>query len=127
MTIGPERLVAELKAQGLPAEGPLKFGGHLFVVVSEFLVLAGRFAGQRIRIAAPAPADFPSTPPGGLYISPCLVPVGTLGVHDRQNETGDLPGQWQYWSRPIPPGTWRPDRSGKRLIAHWNAVLANVQ
>lgn len=110
-------------------DGPLESGGQSWAIVRGFHVPAGPFSGKMIDVAIPAPADFPATPPGGLYVSPLLVPssdMGRLNVHDRAAETAGLPGSWQYWSRPVPPGTWQPSRAARRLINHWNAVMANA-
>lgn len=127
--IGPERLVADFRAMGFNVDGPIESGGQRWAIVHGYRVPAGRFGGQVIDVAIPAPIDYPAIPPGGLYVSPFLVPeseMGGLSVHDRPGETAALPGRWQYWSRPIPPGTWRSLAGAKRLITHWNAVMANV-
>ncbi len=129
MTIGIDRMLQDFRALGQEVEGPFTSNGWEWAVVREFLVPGGRFAGNVIRIGVPAPADWPSTPPGGLYVSPRLVPpdqMAGLSVHDRGNETAGLSGEWQYWSRPIPPNTWKPTGSARRLITHWNAVMCNV-
>lgn len=127
--IGLERFVEDFRAMGWTVDGPLQSGGLRWAIIHEFIVPAGRFSGRVIDVAIPAPDDFPATPPGGLYVSPDLIPVnemGGLSVHDRAGETAGLPGRWQYWSRPVPPGTWQPMRGIRRLINHWNAVMANV-
>lgn len=130
MTIGVNRLIEDLRAVGHTVEGPLSSNKCQWLVISGYTIATGRFVGQVVRLAVPVQPDYPATPPGGLYISPAIVPVEEMGsrnVHDRSNETVGLGGVWQYWSRPIPPGTWRPDNGARRLIAHWNAVMRNVQ
>ena len=130
MKIGVNRLIEDMRAIGHAATGPFASNGWEWLIIENYVIMVGRFAGQVVRLAIPVSADYPATPPGGLYISPCIVPtteMGGLNIHNRANETAGLAGEWQYWSRPIPPGTWRPDNGARRLIAHWNTVMANVK
>jgi len=127
--IGYERFIADFRVLGYEVEGPLDSGQYKWAIINAFPIVGGRFACNTVRVAIPVPGDYPTTPPGGLYVSPCIVPgeqMQRLNVHDRQNETAQLPGQWQYWSRPIPQGTWPGPHAAKRLVAHWNAVFTNV-
>lgn len=127
--LGVRRLHSEFAAIGVACEGPLTSGGMEWLIVRDFPVVGGRFVGATLHVAVAVPADFPQTPPGGLFISPKLVPdpeMKGMNIEHRSNETGGLPGEWQYWSRPIPPGTWSPSNPARRLITHWNAVLTNV-
>lgn len=127
--IGFDRFVDDFRSLGWTVDGPFESGGHHWAILRRFHVPAGRYMGQIIDVAIPAPGDFPATPPGGLYVSPLLVPANEmagLSVHDRAAETAGIPGSWQYWSRPVPPGTWQPTRAARRLINHWNAVMSNV-
>jgi hypothetical protein len=125
MKTGIERYIDDMRGQRLAVDGPMDSGQKVWAIVRGFVVRVGRFAHTVVDIAVPPPLDYPSTPPGGLYVSPCIAPLSVQQVLDRSQETGQLPGCWQYWSRPIPPGTWTPDRGGKRLVAHWNSVFAN--
>lgn len=127
--LGVMRLKAELEAIGVSPEGPIASGGMEWLIIRGFNPPGGRFLGMPLTIAIAVPADFPQTPPGGVYVSPKVIPVaemGGLNIHDRSNETGSLPGEWQYWSRPLPPNTWTPGNPARRLLAHWNAVMTNV-
>lgn len=125
--IGPDALVDDLKRLGLRVEGPVEVNKLKFVVVRQVGVEHGSFAGRSIDVAVQPPADYPAVPPGGLYVSPQIAPVGQHAVHDRQGETGNLLGQdWQYWSRPFPPKLqWNRDHAPALLLMHWRTVLAN--
>jgi Prokaryotic E2 family E len=126
---GIQRFLSDAAERHLAVSGPLSSGGLDWAIIDSYEVVTGRFAGQRIRIAVPIPPDYPMTPPGGLYISPWLVEppeMAARNIQERPGETSALPGAWQYWSRPIPPGTWQSENGVKRLVTHWNAVLTNV-
>jgi hypothetical protein len=127
--LGIHRLLVDLKGIRRDVDGPLLSNNWQWLIVNKYDVFGGRFDGLVIRIAVPVLDDFPSTPPGGFYVSPKIVPaalMGALNVHDRQSETEKLPGEWQYWSRPIQPGTWQPANGARRLVAHWNTVMLNA-
>jgi hypothetical protein len=90
------------------------------------VIASGRFSGQVVKIAIAVPADYPQTPPGGLYVSPKLIPANemqTLHIQDRQ-ETSGLPGEWQYWSRPIKD--WTGENPARRIVQHWSGVMFHV-
>ena len=128
MVMGIERFLADLKANGQIVEGPLNSGGLKWLIIP-YTIPGGRFGGQSVRIAVPIADDYPQTPPGGLYVSPKLVhsnEMAKLNVLDRTHETGQLPGEWQYWSRPVPQGTWKANNGTSRLRVHWNTVMMNV-
>ncbi|HEX8520903.1 MAG TPA: E2/UBC family protein [Tepidisphaeraceae bacterium] len=123
MDIGVERLIADLQAVGFTVEGPVESGKRKWAIVKKYLITAGPFRGRVVDLAIPAPPDYPATPPGGIYISPQIARLGHLNVHDRSNETKDLPGEWQYWSRPA--AKWDASKGGKCLQAHWVAIFSN--
>lgn len=130
MSIGVDRLIEDLRALGHTVEGPLSSNGCQWLVINGYTIATGRFVGRVVRLAVPVQPDYPATPPSGLYISPRLVPpaeMDRLKVHDRSSETAGLGGDWEYWSRPIQEGTWRPNNGAHRLIAHWNTVMFNAQ
>lgn len=127
-TFGAERLKQDLESVGLSIVGPTDSGAHRFVVVQDYNIQVGRFAGTTTDLAVLAPPDFPTTSPSGLYPRALLVPAGTLNVHARAAEVQGLPpGDWLYWSRPVKPGMWNPNNAGKVLLTHWNTVFADAR
>ena len=121
---GITRLMGELSGLGHEVEGPLVSNGQQWVIVRKFTIPGGRFAGQVVSVAIAAPPDYPLTPPGGLYVCPPIVPqadMARLHVHDRADETAELPGTWQYFSRPLP--AWHGSHLTRRIVCHWNTVL----
>jgi len=123
MLIGIERLLEDLRALSFTVDGPITSDAKQWAILRKFAIASGRFAGQTVDIAIQAPPDYPSTAPRGFYVSPQIAPMNQLKIHDRKQECAGLGGDWQYWSRPIPDGTWEPSRGGKRLLSHWNNVF----
>ena len=114
----------DLKEAGLEVEVAFSSQDHQFVIVKNYVIKAGRFQGESIDIAVPAPADYPASAPSGLYPNKKLVAAGALQVHDFSQQVQSLPqGEWLYWSRPLPPGSWTQHEGGKRLKAHWTMVF----
>jgi len=125
--LGVERLIADLRAIHQVVEGPFDSGGLRWLIVPEYPIPAGRFGGLVVKVAIAVPPDYPETPPGGLYVSPKLIPQAEMAgrnIHDRP-ETSNLPGEWQYWSRPIKED-WPGQCGERRIIRHWSSVMLNV-
>lgn len=89
-------------------------------VCFEYEIPVGKFIGTKIMLGFVVGDDFPATPPGGLHVSPCLLPFNTSsnihpqgGIHQK-TPFGD---GWQYWSRPFT--AWaNTDRSVRIYMAH---------
>jgi hypothetical protein len=85
-----------------------------------YIVPVGRFRGQETRLGLIVADDFPLNPPGGLHVSPRLLPIhpgNNLphpqgGVHE-----SPFGPEWQYWSRPFP--SWqKTDRTVAAYLGH---------
>lgn len=127
MLLGVERLIADLRTINQVVEGPFDSGAMRWLIVPTYPIPGGRFFGQVVKVALAVPNDYPQTPPGGFYVGSKLVPAGEmagLNIYDRP-ETMQLPGEWQYWSRPIREG-WSGENGARRIVKHWNAVMINV-
>src|SRR5262249_11852001 len=99
LTMGPSTLAEQLTKRGYQVE---RCGD--VVVVNDYVVQVGRFAGQTIKLAFETPADYEITPPGGFHTSPHLVAPGNNGVH-----ASPLGADFCYWSRP--PHDWGKARN----------------
>jgi hypothetical protein len=86
-------------------------------IACPYTVETGRFAGTAIKLGFIVPEDFNLTPPGGLHVSPRLLPNQSGGTHP-SGGIHDSPfgADWQYWSRPM--HHWAADRTVKAVIAH---------
>jgi hypothetical protein len=123
--MGIQHLLDELTLWGLSVE----IVADTFVVIRNFEIPTGKFSGEVVDIAINVPSDYPLTPPGGLFINRPLLPEGTQAVHPGIGHAPNLTGVWWYWSRPFSGGYWQmtQPRPAQRLVAHWNAVFANVE
>ena len=75
------------------------------LVAFDYEVEVGPLAGHVVKLALQVPGDWPASPPGGLMVSPRLLPINTdasLG-HPRGavHEAPQLGSDWEYWSRPF--------------------------
>ncbi len=89
------------------------------IVVFQYEVPVGKFAGKKIQLGLQINGDAPLNPPPGPHVSPPLLPLRPTaephplgGVH--KSVLGD---EWQYWSRPFPD--WKEgERTARRYMAH---------
>jgi len=91
-----------------------------------YTVGAGPFAGETIRLGVEVPTEFSRNPPGGIHISPRILPLnpGAPG-HPERVATSPFGEEWEYWSRPIPQ--WpKTDRSVKAYLAYVESLFARV-
>jgi hypothetical protein len=85
----------------------------------QYIVPVGKLIGRNIRIGLEVGDDFPATPPGGLHVSPHLLPLNTTsgvlhpagGIHN-----SPFGSDWQYWSRPCPDWA-KTDRTVRAYMA----------
>jgi hypothetical protein len=109
--MGPSTLAEQLRKRDYEVE----VQGD-FVIIKNYIVQVGRFAGQSIRLAFQTPSDYEITPPGGFHTSPQLVAPGANNIH-----ASPLGGDFAYWSRPV--HEWAKARNSARLLSNVNAIL----
>jgi hypothetical protein len=97
--MGRQIFIEQLRAIGYQ---PAARNGGL--VAFRYVIPVGRLIGKEIDLGFAVHDDFPINPPGGLHVSPCLLPLNpaggahpNYGVHNSPFGPG-----WQYWSRPFP-------------------------
>lgn len=124
---GVDRLAKELARIGIRAEGPFpSVNGEVLLLVRDYSVRMGRFAGRAVDLGVPVLPDFPATLPRGLFVTPALLPSGSFSIGDPGSATSALPGQgWLYWSRPMPSNRWDPERPGLSIVRHWDTIFAD--
>ena len=122
---GKEAFNAGLKEQGYETEDG---GGNL--TIFKYVIGAGRFNGQTIKVGIDIPPDFNVTCPTGPHISPRLIPIntGALG-NDRAAESPAFGPEWQYLSRPFvdqQEGWGRTTRDVKAYLRHIKRILETL-
>lgn len=123
--IGIEAFNAGLKELGYEAED---LGGNR--IGFTYLIGAGRFKDQTIKVGIEVPADFNVTCPTGPHISPRLIPInpGAAG-NDRAAESPNFGKEWQYLSRPFvdqQAGWNRTTRDVKAYLRHIKRILETL-
>ena len=122
---GPARLVAELIALGYAASEVAAPDGSKFVIISPFVVPAGRFADRVVDLALPATPDFPITVASAIHLraAPQLYEI-TDTIPNVRNITASVLGpEWRYWSRNF---GWTEQRSARRLMSQINEIFINA-
>lgn len=103
MTDATTRFVEELKKRGY---GPVILNENR--IQFDYVVPAGKFTGQKIKIGLDISADWDLTPPGGINISPRLLPINpNATTHPEKVAESPFGESWEYWSRPYPSGLWQ--------------------
>lgn len=114
-----------LKELGYEAED----GGESRTVF-KYVIGAGRFNGQTIKVGIDVPTDFNVTCPSGPHISPRLIPINSNAPgNDRAAESPTFGSGWQYLSRPFgdqQQGWSRTNRSVKAYLRHIKRILETL-
>jgi hypothetical protein len=106
--------IDQLKALGY---SPEDLGNNR--VCFPYTIPVGKFIGQQIKLGFVVGEDFPANPPGGLHVSPHLLPINGSGTHPSGgiHDNQEFGAGWQYWSRPFP--AWaNTDRTVRTYMAH---------
>jgi len=84
-----------------------------------YMIPVGKFFEQEIKLGVVVGEDFPATPPGGIHLSPHLLPINASGIHPDGaiHDNREFGSGWQYWSRPFPD--WNnTNRTVRTYMAH---------
>jgi len=119
--MGRDKFKEGLEALGYTVE--LKDNDNIII---PFVIAEGRFAGQQIRVGLQIPPDFEMTPPGGIHISPRLIPINPNGADhsSRSAESGPFGAEWEYLSRPF--NQWPFKRTVKRYMEYVSHLLETL-
>jgi hypothetical protein len=90
-------------------------------IVFDYSITEGKFAGQTVKLGLEIPPDWSLNPPGGLHVLPKILPINpnATGHPERVVESPNFGPEWEYWSRPYPPGEWpKSKRTVKDYLRH---------
>jgi hypothetical protein len=122
---GPERLIGDLRALGLDIESVKLNDGSIFVVVPQYTIEVGKFAGRTIDLGVPATADFPRSVASSIHVKsvPHLYDLCDTIPNVRNIIASPLGPEWRYWSKNF---NWSGERTVRRLISQINTIFLNA-
>ncbi len=92
-------------------------------LIIPFVIAEGRFLGRQIKVGIQVPQDFEITPPGGIHVSPHLIPINPNAPdHSRSAASAPFGAEWQYLSRPF-TNQWARKRTVKRYMEYVSHLL----
>ncbi|MGG7666045.1 E2/UBC family protein [Dyadobacter sp. BHUBP1] len=121
MKIGVECILESLREQGYQNVTVLTEGGASYVMIADYEIPTGTFAGRKIDLAIPVPQDYPRACPSSIHLRarPHLVDFGSVpGLRNVINSP--LGSEWQYWSYSFQA---RPGNTTRELISQINGVF----
>jgi hypothetical protein len=122
---GLPRLCDDLRSLGVVPTKVTAPDGSAFVVVSDFEVSCGRFAGRVIDLGLQATADFPRTVAAAIHVraTPQLYDFADT-IPGKRNITRSILGpDWRYWSYNF---GWNSEKTARRLVSQINTIFANA-
>jgi hypothetical protein len=91
-------------------------GSGKWIVIRDFLVLAGSLKGQLRDVAVMWSTQIPYVPHSSVQVRPHVVPMGT-----RNAQQSPLGAEWQYLSRVL-----RGQPTPQAWVVHINTVLSEI-
>jgi hypothetical protein len=124
MKFGPERMIEDLGLLGFSGERAVDTENHSFVVIRDFLIELGKFAGRRVDLGIPVPDNFPQGVAAAIHVRamPQLYETTDSLPNVRNIVASKLGCEWRYWSKNF---NWRGERSTRRLLSQINEIFLN--
>lgn len=131
MTHETQQLIQHLREVGLRIDDDsVGDASYDFAIIRDYEITTGSLSGQVVDIAIWPQPGYPINPPGGIHVTPVLAPPNPvhlwLDITHNNVLTSATGRQWQYWSRPFRPDTWRHDRPGKSLLTHIASIFSDA-
>ena len=121
---GSERLLADLKNLGFIAEIVASGDGNNYVVIRQYEIEIGRFAGRVIDLGILATPDYPRSVASAIHVKaePQLLEKGNVPNVRNITDSG-LGTDWWYWSKNF---NWNGERNTRRLISQINTIFKDA-
>ena len=110
-----EDLEAHFRAIGWTVETVVGQDNLPYIVVRDYVIPAGTFAGRTCDVAVQRTSSVPYQAPAALHTRPILIPMG-----QRNTQMSGLGSDWQYWSRIV------REQTPRAMVAHIATVLSEV-
>jgi hypothetical protein len=122
MLYGPDRLLADLLELGHRAEKVTAANDQIFVVIRNYAIALGKFAGREIDLGLQATADFPKTVASAIHVraNPQLYEKADSVPNARNITDSALGSEWRYWSNNF---GWSGERTARQLMAQVNRIF----
>lgn len=125
MIFGASKLLSELKNLGFNAEiikGPDQ---NDYVVIKDYEIALGRFAGKVIDLGIFAPPDYPRNIGSAIHVKadPQLFEKTDSVPNVRNITDSALGAEWRYWSHNF---NWTSEQNARRLISQINTIFQNA-
>lgn len=122
---GAARLLHDIRALGHAAELVMGTANNPFVVVGDFEVELGRFAGRRISLGLQVTPDYPRTVASAIHVRalPQLYEHADSVVNVRNIQGSELGDDWRYWSKNF---GWTGEHTARRLMSQINQIFKDA-
>ncbi len=121
---GAERLLADLEQLGFKAEIIDGGDGNKYVVIRQYKVELGRFAGRVIDLGIMATPDFPRSVASAIHVKADPQLLEKENVANVRNVTDSgLGTEWRYWGKNF---NWNDERTTRRLISQINTIFKDA-
>lgn len=125
MKFGADRLSDDLIVLGYTVERVVDPQNNPFVIVRDYTIELGRFAGRAIDLGLPAPPNFPQGVGSAIHVRslPHLFETTDTVPNVRNITVSPLGAEWRYWSRNF---GWTQERSTRRLMSQINEIFLHA-
>ena len=122
---GPEKLVAELRELEFDAEIVKGADDQNYVVIHDYEIQVGRFAGRVIELAVFAMPEYPRNVASAIHVKvePQLYEKSDSVPNVRNITDSSLGPEWRYWSHDF---KWNGEKNARRLISQINTIFQNA-
>lgn len=124
---GADRLIEELVKLGYFVKMATGNDGGTYVVLPEFEIPAGKFAGRVIELGLLAAADFPNSVHSAIHVKadPQLYEPTQNVPNVRNVQASPLGPEWRYWSKNF---NWNAEseKTARRLMAKINSIFEHA-
>lgn len=109
-------LITHFNKIGWAVSTKVGIDGQIYVIIHDYEIAAGSFAGQTCDIAIAFTKSVPYVAPAAIHTRPVLLPMG-----QRNTMQSGVGPEWQYWSRCL-----RGQPTPQSWVAHIATIFSEV-